>query len=445
MKKWSRIVVVFCLVLFALVWSSGITPALPNTSTSIVAQAASVSLSSYSKRVIKGKSFTLKVKGTKKKVTWKSDNKKIATVDANCVVTGKTKGETVIRATVGGYTYSCYVYVETPKISKTALTIIQGEGATLSMKGTYQKVKWASSNKKVATVSEYGSVKAVKKGTADIIAKVGGVKYTCKVTVENPKLSKTDLTLVEGNTFTLKLLGNTQKVKWTSYNTDVAVVSKDGKVTAKAEGYTSIYAEVGYKSYRCSLTVKKPPVDMSKVTATYYDTKEGIVAIVHNDYVDCLRVTATVLYYNASGNLIDTRSDTCYAVGTGKTVAMKVSAPYSSSYDRLEYASFVVKLSAERSNYENAELGNQYIQLEANNTGEKLIVTATNTGAKDYSFVQLAVVFFDEYGNCIDYTYRYADCEKSGTTDYINFDFPYDDHYETIVPATYQVYLNYAY
>ena len=386
----------------------------------------------------------MKVKGTKKKVTWKSANKKIATVDANGVVTAKKKGETTITAKVGGYTYTCYVYVETPKISKTALTIIKGESASLSMKGTYQKVKWSSSNKKTVTVSEYGYVTAVKKGTATITAKVGGVKYTCKVTVEVPTLSKTSLTLIEGNTFTLKLNGNTQKVKWSSSNANVATVSNKGLITAKSEGYASIYATVGYKTYRCSLTVNKPPVNMNQVHATYHDIRNGVVAVIRNDFNECLRVTVTVLYYDG-GKMIDTRQDTCYAVGTGKTVAIKVSGPYSSSYDRLDYDSFEVKLTAERSSYKNQELGNQNINLKTDNTGDKLIITATNTGNTDYSYVQLAVLFFDANGNCIDYDYRYADCEKAGSTDYINVNYPHDSDYKTIIPDSYQVYLNYAY
>lgn len=418
---------------------------LPTAPTTVVAQAADVSLSTYSKRLIKGQRFTLKVKGTKKKVTWSSANKKIATVNAKGVVTAKKKGETTIKAKVNGYTYTCYIYVETPKISKTALTIIKGQGASLTMKGTYQKVKWTSSNKKVATVSEYGYVKAVKKGTATITAKVGGVNYTCKVTVENPSLSNTKLTLVEGNTYTLKLNGNSQKVKWSSSNTDVATVSAKGAVTAKSNGYATIYATVGYKSYSCSLTVNKPPVDMDQVHATYYDIGDGVVAVIHNDFNECLRVTVTVLYYDGSKKMIDTRQDTCYAVGTGKTVAIKVSGPYSSSYDRLDYDSFEVKLTADRSSYKNLELGNQNINLKTDNTGDKLIVTATNTGNTDYSYVQLAVLFFDANGNCIDYDYRYADCEKAGSTDYINVNYPHDSDYKTIIPDSYQVYLNYAY
>ncbi len=445
MNKTKRMICTICVVLCALFLTTGINICSPNQSTAIVANAASLSINTSYKRVIKGKSFSLKIKGTKKKVKWSSDSPKIASVDSDGVVTANKKGETYIRAKVSGYSFSCYVIVETPKISKRSLTLIKDETASLFMKETYQKVKWSSSDKSVATVSEYGSVKALKKGTAVITAKVGGKKYTCKLTVEDPVLSKTELTLIEGNTFALKLNGNTQKIKWSSSNTSVADVSNNGVVTANAEGYASIYATVGYKSYRCSLTVKKPPVDLNKIFATYYDTKEGIVAIIHNDFVDCVRVTATVLYYDESGKLIDTRNDTCYAVGTGKTVAIKVSGPYSSSYNRLEYDSFEVKLSADRSVYKNSDLGNQYISLETNDTGDKLIVTATNTGENDYSFIQLAVVFYDEYGNCIGYNYKYANCEKAGTTDYMNFNFPYDSQYNTIVPDSYEVYLNYAY
>ncbi len=445
MKNWIRTILTVCIVLLAFVWSAGVSDFLPAAPSTVVAQAAGVSLNTYSKRLIKGKSFTLKVKGTNKKVTWKSANKKIATVDANGVVTAKKKGETTITAKVGGYTYTCYVYVETPKISNKTLTVIQGESASLSMKGTYQKVKWSSSDKKVATVSEYGYVKAIKKGTATITAKVGGVKYTCKLTVENPSLSKTKLTLIEGNTFTLKLNGNTQKVKWSSSNTNVATVSGKGVVTAKSEGYTTIYATVGYKNYSCSLTVNKPPVDMRLVHATYYDLGDGIAAVIHNDFNECLRVTATALYYDTNKRMIDTRQSTCYAVGTGKTVAIKISGPYSSSYDRLDYDSFEIKLTAERSSYKNSDLGNQNIDLKTENTGDKLIITATNTGNTDYSYVQFAVLFFDAYGNCIGYDYNYADCETAGTTDYINVRFPYDSNYNTIVPNSYEVYLNYAY
>lgn len=59
-------------------------------------------------------------------------------------------------------------------------------GATVKLKVLHKKksVKWSSNKKKVATVSKSGLVKGKKKGIAKIIAKTGGRKYTCKVTVK---------------------------------------------------------------------------------------------------------------------------------------------------------------------------------------------------------------------------------------------------------------------
>ena len=87
------------------------------------------------------------------------------------------------------------------KLSKTRLTLYLKKSATLKVKGTKKKVKWSSSNKKVASVSKKGKVTAKKKGTATITAKVGKMKYRCKVTVKNPTISMTKLTIYEGETF----------------------------------------------------------------------------------------------------------------------------------------------------------------------------------------------------------------------------------------------------
>ena len=76
------------------------------------------------------------------------------------------------------------------KINKTKKTLNVGEKYTLKITGTSKKVKWTSSNKKVATVNSKGKVKAKKKGTATITAKVGGKKYKCKITVKKAKVLK---------------------------------------------------------------------------------------------------------------------------------------------------------------------------------------------------------------------------------------------------------------
>ena len=73
------------------------------------------------------------------------------------------------------------------KINKKSISIKVGKTYKLKLKGTKKKVKWSTSNKKVATVSSKGVVKGKKAGKATITAKVGKKKYKCKVKVTAAK------------------------------------------------------------------------------------------------------------------------------------------------------------------------------------------------------------------------------------------------------------------
>lgn len=79
------------------------------------------------------------------------------------------------------------------------------------------------------------------------------------------KLSKKEVSLREGKTVTLKVIGTKKKAKWKTSNKKVAVVSTGGKVTAKKEGKCKIIAQVASKSYTCNVTVLKRQTDNSSV------------------------------------------------------------------------------------------------------------------------------------------------------------------------------------
>ena len=79
---------------------------------------AAVKISKKSTSVYVGQTVTLKVTGTSAKVTWKSSNKKVATVNANGVVTGRKKGTATIRAKVSNKTLKCKVTVKKPPAAK---------------------------------------------------------------------------------------------------------------------------------------------------------------------------------------------------------------------------------------------------------------------------------------------------------------------------------------
>lgn len=78
----------------------------------------------------------------------------------------------------------------TVKLNKTKVSLTVGETTKLKICGTKKKVRWTSKKKSVATVSAKGKVWAKKAGTAQIIAKVSGRKYTCKVTVVQKEPSR---------------------------------------------------------------------------------------------------------------------------------------------------------------------------------------------------------------------------------------------------------------
>lgn len=78
------------------------------------------------------------------------------------------------------------------KLNKSKLSLYVGKSYTLKLKNNKSKVKWSSSKKTVATVSSKGKVKAKKKGSCKITARVGKKKYVCNVSVKKRVSSSTN-------------------------------------------------------------------------------------------------------------------------------------------------------------------------------------------------------------------------------------------------------------
>ena len=143
-----------------------------------------ISLSGVSKKIAAGKKIELKAKvspsnASNKGVTWKSSNKKVATVNSKGVVTikKKTGGKSVtITATAkdGSKRKATYkIKVMKGIVKKVSIsgkkTVKAGKTLKLkakisASKGANRKIKWTCSNTKYATVSSSGKVKAKKAG-----------------------------------------------------------------------------------------------------------------------------------------------------------------------------------------------------------------------------------------------------------------------------------------
>ena len=234
---------------------------------------------------------------TDKSVTWKSSNLKVAKVDEKSgVVTAVAAGTAIITATaVDGskVTGTCKITVTNPvtkvTLNKTSASLIKGKTLTLTAtvtptNATNKNVTWKSSNSKVAKVDEKsGVVTAVAAGTAIITATaVDGSKVTatCKITVTNPvvkvtkvTLNKTTASVVKGKTLTLTATvtptnATNKNVTWKSSNTKIATVDGNGKVTAVAAGTATITCTAKAdksKSATCKITVTNPAVKVTKL------------------------------------------------------------------------------------------------------------------------------------------------------------------------------------
>ena len=232
------------------------------TITPVSVPATSITLNASSQNLITGESFTLTATVEPAKTTdtvvWSSSNEAVATVSAGTVTAAKA-GTTEITATAGNVKATCTVTVSDPvyKVTDIKLTAAPSRriaaGKKVKLKAsiapsnaTDKSVTWTSSNKKVATVNAKGLVKfkknaGGKKVTITATAKDGSKKFakitlTCmKGSVKSIKLSG-KITVKSGKTTKLKAKVSTKNGKanktvvWSSSNTKLATVDKNGKV-----------------------------------------------------------------------------------------------------------------------------------------------------------------------------------------------------------------------
>lgn len=87
---------------------------------------------------------------------------------------------------------------------------------------------------------------------------LNGKKYSINLRVTKavaPKIKYEKYTVSNGECFTNKILYNSERVLWSSSNSQIAAVNQNGKVLAKKVGSCSIIARVGKKKYTCTVKV----------------------------------------------------------------------------------------------------------------------------------------------------------------------------------------------
>lgn len=222
---------------------------------------------------------------TNTNVTFKSLNEKVATVDANGVVTGVSEGnaDIVITTEEGGFEAKCTVRVDgidargIERVGDKTVTMGLNQTSQLQVKitpsdTTNKNVQWTSSNNSVATVDSNGGVTSKNSGSTIItVTTHNGLKTEFFIEVETPvtniTLNSNEINLNPGGTFKLDATVNpsnasNKNIKWISANESIATVDQSGNVAADVAGttYISAVSADGKVVATCTVNVSKPVV-----------------------------------------------------------------------------------------------------------------------------------------------------------------------------------------
>lgn len=134
---------------------------------------------------------------------------------------------------------------------------------TCNGKNVTKAAKYKSSNSKIAKVNKNGVVTALRPGTVKITTKYKGKSRTTKVTIKKAKLSlnKKTIELSRGQKFTLKAFANksgisNKNIKWTSSNSNIVSVNKNGVLITKKNGTTTISCKTTIGKVSAKIIVK---------------------------------------------------------------------------------------------------------------------------------------------------------------------------------------------
>lgn len=147
-----------------------------------------------------------------------------------------------------------------------------GSTVKLTASGGESIVSFSSSNEAVATVSADGTVKAVGEGSAVVTAKAGDLTASCSVAVKGTEQTDVPATntlflqssggltgqfsMDPGETASVKVVGSSAPVTWSSSDSQIVTVDASGIVTGVSSGSAIITAVVDGQTLTIEVLVR---------------------------------------------------------------------------------------------------------------------------------------------------------------------------------------------
>jgi len=235
------------------------------------------------------------------------------------------------------------------KLNVNSQTIVKGKSFSLYVYNLNegQEVSFISSDPAIASVDEFGTVTGNLVGTTTILVTVTEGENTvdilsCDIKVGPPAISvqfsRLELALTVGQKITLERivlpLNTVETAKFSSYDKTIATVSAGGRVTAKAEGSTYIFAQLDNGRFAvCKVNVfSQPEVD----TPSKEDTNAFITVNPSEDANGVSPATGAAI----SANLVPVEEEPT------ETAEPEISDPFLMNTEEMDFETFLKNLNA---------------------------------------------------------------------------------------------------
>lgn len=247
-------------------------------------------------------------------IQWTSSNPKVATISKKGKIKALKKGKTTITAKVKNTKRKSSfrlrvkkkVKLESLEIEAPKTNCIVGEKIALKAirtpeNATDYAVNWSTSSKVLATVDEHGILTAHKEGTVVVKAKSRKQKKISHIAIQISKVAVTDIAFDDNNPITME--AGTQRdlklqitpenatyktIKWSSNDRSMAMVDKNGRVTAlrPTEGVditaTSVDSRIS-KTWTIKITANNGTVTKAMLDKLKLDDVDHVMIVTHPD------------------------------------------------------------------------------------------------------------------------------------------------------------------
>lgn len=247
-------------------------------------------------------------------IQWTSSNPKVATISKKGKIKALKKGKTTITAKVKNTKRKSSfrlrvkkkIKLESLEIEAPKTNCIVGEKIALKAirtpeNATDYAVNWSTSSKILATVDEHGILTAHKEGTVVVKAKSRKQKKISHIAIRISKVAVTDIAFDDNNPITME--AGTQRdlklqitpenatyktIKWSSNDRSMAMVDKNGRVTAlrPTEGVditaTSVDSRIS-KTWTIKITANNGTVTKAMLDKLKLDDVDHVMIVTHPD------------------------------------------------------------------------------------------------------------------------------------------------------------------